>query len=185
MDSNHHLALIRVIYGAICIVSWSFGNSASLHQRLGEYGFRTTATWIGAIKSKPYWMSIGRRRMARLGCGEEYTGNRSPIGRAGSDLRLLRLSTAGHRPFHVAHKTYLSSRKCLLICDAGQNGHSLSWNYTCNPNAKERVQGAYDVVRASNFRASRGQPEFYFRRCPIYERRGARSGRQDGPRKCL
>src|SRR5690348_4873989 len=28
-------------------------------------------------------------------------------------LQLLRLSMAGHRPFHVAHKTYLPSRKCL------------------------------------------------------------------------
>src|SRR6267154_6630013 len=80
--------------------------------------------------------------MLPWGQAEEYTGNRSPIGRASSDLRLLRLSTAGHRPFHVAHKTYLSSRKCLLICDAAQNGHSLHWNHTCNPNAKERVQGA-------------------------------------------
>src|SRR6266436_9384210 len=78
------LALIRGIYGAICIVSNLLGNLASLHQRLGESGFRTTATWIGAIKLKPYWMSIGRRRMARLGCGEECTGNRSPIGRAAS-----------------------------------------------------------------------------------------------------
>jgi len=39
------LALIRGFYGAICIVSWSFGNSASLHQRLGEWDVRPTATW--------------------------------------------------------------------------------------------------------------------------------------------
>jgi hypothetical protein len=62
------------------------------------------------------------------------------IGRARSDLRLLRLSIAGHRPFHVAHPTYLSSRKCLLVCDSAQDGHSLSWNHTCNPNSKKKVQ---------------------------------------------
>ena len=66
--------------------------------------------------------------------------HRTPIGRERSDLRPLHLSMAGHRPFHVAHKTYLSSRKCLLVCDATQDGHSLPWNHTCNPNSREKVQ---------------------------------------------
>jgi hypothetical protein len=74
--------------------------------------------------------------MATLGCREQYTGNRTPIGRARSDLRLLRLSRAGHRPFHVAHKTYLSSRKCLLVCDSAQDGQRLPWNCACIVNVK-------------------------------------------------
>ena len=101
--------------------------------------------WATTALAKP--MATNSLRDWSFGSGRNTTsaGRVSGPGRLliSRDLGRLRLSMAGHRPFRVAHKTYLLSRKCLLVCDAAQNGYRLSWNRTCNPNAKEGAERSY------------------------------------------